>query len=97
MPAANGLQAWLINLDLQCPPGAEHFERVLEIVSGHEDDKTAARQRWREYQQAGHELHAHDLSQKKERAQYLIKRPQTPDLLAYSVICKLFWTYDYGT
>jgi DNA polymerase-3 subunit chi len=59
-----GQQPWLINLDLQCPPGAEGFERILEIVSGHEDDKNAARQRWREYQQAGHDLHAHDVSQK---------------------------------
>ncbi|UYO94792.1 DNA polymerase III subunit chi [Pollutimonas sp. M17] len=67
VPAPNrepGPPPWLINLDLQCPPGAERFERILEIVSGHEDDKNAARQRWREYQQAGHDLHAHDVSPK---------------------------------
>ncbi|MGB3290277.1 MAG: DNA polymerase III subunit chi [Burkholderiaceae bacterium] len=62
--AQAGPRSWLINLDLHCPPGAERFERILEIVSGHEDDKNAARLRWREYQQAGHELHAHDVSQK---------------------------------
>src|SRR3546814_16045720 len=45
MPAANGLQAWLINLDLPCPPGAETFERVLEIVYGHEDAKNSEARR----------------------------------------------------
>src|SRR5690606_35869534 len=58
---------WLINLDLLCPPGAERFERILEIVSGHDDDKNAARLRWREYQRAGHDLHAHDVSQRNKR------------------------------
>jgi DNA polymerase-3 subunit chi len=53
---------WLINLDLKCPPGAEKFERILEIVSNHDDDKLAARERWREYQAGGHVLHAHDVS-----------------------------------
>lgn len=53
---------WLVNLDAACPPGAEQFERVLEIVSNRDEDKTAARQRWREYQQAGFSLTAHDLS-----------------------------------
>ncbi|WP_353150971.1 DNA polymerase III subunit chi [Pollutimonas bauzanensis] len=65
-PAGKGgqLQAWLINLDLNCPPGAERFERVLEIVSNHDEDKQAARERWRQYKEAGHDLHAHDLSRK---------------------------------
>ncbi len=61
-PGASGAPCWLLNLDLQCPPGAERFERVLEIVSGHDEDKLAARNRWREYQAAGHTLHAHDVS-----------------------------------
>jgi DNA polymerase-3 subunit chi len=53
---------WLLNLDLACPPGAEAFERILEIVSDHAEDKAAARTRWREYQAGGHTLHAHDVS-----------------------------------
>jgi DNA polymerase-3 subunit chi len=53
---------WLLNLDLACPPGADAFERILEIVSDHEEDKAAARTRWREYQAAGHTVHAHDVS-----------------------------------
>jgi DNA polymerase-3 subunit chi len=52
---------WLLNLDLDCPPGVERFQRVLEIVSHHEADIQAARLRWTHYQQAGHELHSHKL------------------------------------
>lgn len=54
--------AWLLNLDTECPPGGEHYERILEIVSGHPDDKAAARQRWRSYQDTGFELRAFDIS-----------------------------------
>ncbi|NYT76763.1 DNA polymerase III subunit chi [Alcaligenaceae bacterium] len=53
---------WLLNLDLTIPPHAEQFERILEIVSSHDEDKRAARERWRQYQDAGHDLHAHDVS-----------------------------------
>lgn len=54
-------QDWLLNLDLDCPPGAERFGRILEIVSGHEADIQAARKRWTLYQQAGHEVRGHRL------------------------------------
>lgn len=53
---------WLLNLDDDCPPGFDAFERVLEIVSDDPDDKQAARQRWRTYQGAGHTPQSHDLS-----------------------------------
>lgn len=59
---AGATDAWLLNLDLECPPGAESFGRILEIVSNHEQDREAARARWRQYQSAGHDLHAHDVS-----------------------------------
>lgn len=48
-------------LDLDCPPGAERFDRILEIVSGHEADIQAARRRWALYQQAGHDVRGHRL------------------------------------
>ncbi len=54
--------AWMLNLDTECPPGAERFERILEIVSNHPEDKAAARQRWRAYQEGGFELRAFDIS-----------------------------------
>ncbi|AYD63536.1 DNA polymerase III subunit chi [Achromobacter sp. LC458] len=53
---------WLLNLDNDSPPGFDTFERVLEIVSDDPDDKQAARQRWRTYQNAGHTPQSHDLS-----------------------------------
>lgn len=53
---------WLLNLDTECPPGFDTFERLLEIVSEDPDDKLAARQRWRVYQNAGHTPVSHDLS-----------------------------------
>ena len=55
-------EGWLLNLDLACPPAAEQFERILEIVSGHEADIAAARRRWVAYKAAGHDLRAHDLA-----------------------------------
>ncbi len=54
--------AWLLNLDLDCPPNAQDFVRILEIVSEHEQDKAAARARWQHYKAAGYDLHAHDVS-----------------------------------
>lgn len=56
------LPTWLVNLDMHCPPSIEAYDRVLEIVSGHDQDKLAARERWRNYQAEGHDLHAHDVS-----------------------------------
>lgn len=62
-PARHGAPAaWLLNLDSQCPPGAEGFERILEIVSDKPEDKQAARLRWRQYQADGHTPCAHDVS-----------------------------------
>lgn len=61
-PPDTPLPAWLVNLDAQCPPLAEQYERVLEIVPQDEAQVLAARQRWRQYKDAGHDLHAHDLS-----------------------------------
>lgn len=60
--ASNGDDVWLLNLDMDCPPEATAFGRILEIVSNHDQDRAAARIRWRDYQAEGHELHAHDLS-----------------------------------
>lgn len=58
---SQGTQRWLLNLDMACPPDAAQFARILEIVSHHDDDKTAARQRWASYRKAGFELRAHQL------------------------------------
>ena len=55
-------EAWLLNLDEQCPPWVGKLTRVLEIVSDEESDKAGARVRWRAYQAAGHDLKSHRLS-----------------------------------
>ncbi|MGB3741355.1 MAG: DNA polymerase III subunit chi [Castellaniella sp.] len=52
---------WLLNLDIDCPPEAHRFTRILEIVSGHEADMQAARQRWASYREAGHDVRGHQL------------------------------------
>lgn len=60
--AAAPHEGWLLNLDLDCPPQPQRYERILEIVSEHEADKNAARLRWVAYHKAGHDLRSHDLS-----------------------------------
>ena len=57
-----GAGVWLLNLDTDCPASARQYSRILEIVSEHPDDKAAARERWRTYQQLGFDLRAHDIS-----------------------------------
>lgn len=49
-------QPILLNLDLECPPQSNNFELILEVVSNHEEDKAAARNRWIAYKQAGYEV-----------------------------------------
>lgn len=52
---------WLLNLDNACPPTCGALQRVLEIVSDEPEDKEAARNRWRTYQAAGHDLKSFSL------------------------------------
>lgn len=54
-------ETWLLNLDDACPPTCGPLQRVLEIVSDEPEDKEAARQRWRSYQAAGHDLKSYSL------------------------------------
>ena len=58
---------WLVNLDDQCPPEPTLFTRVLEIVSSDPSDRQQARDRWRQYQAMGLELHGHQLDQRAAR------------------------------
>jgi DNA polymerase-3 subunit chi len=52
----------LVNLGQQIPGEFERFERFIEIVAGAEDDRLAARQRWRHYAHRGYALQRHDRS-----------------------------------
>ena len=51
----------LVNLGHAAPEGHEAFERVVEIVSPREDDRAAARQRWRGYAAAGFVIERHEV------------------------------------
>lgn len=52
---------WLLNLDTACPPQANKFDRILEIVSQNETDILHARARWQEYKKLGFKLKGHKL------------------------------------
>ena len=45
-------------------PGFESFEKVIEVVTQDDDDKSLARLRWKHYADRGYPLVRHDLSQK---------------------------------
>lgn len=52
----------LINLDAEIPDWFSRFTRVLEIVSVDQQDREAARLRYRYFQERGYSLIKHDLS-----------------------------------
>ena len=51
----------LLNLGPQAPERFEAFERVVEIVSMDEDDRAAARSRWRDYAARGATIERHEV------------------------------------
>ncbi|HEB85551.1 MAG TPA: DNA polymerase III subunit chi [Gammaproteobacteria bacterium] len=52
----------LINLDQTVPSFFSRFERVAEIVSADEQQRQAARERFRFYRERGYELETHELA-----------------------------------
>jgi DNA polymerase III subunit chi len=53
----------LLNLRAEWPPFFARYERLVEIVSAHdEDDKRAARERFKFYRERGYEIRTHDLA-----------------------------------
>lgn len=50
----------LLNLWTEPPDGFEAFDRVVEIVSTQEDDRLAARSRWRSYAARGVTIERHE-------------------------------------
>ena len=52
----------LINLDRKEPEFFSRFERLIEIVGADEEDRAAARARWRFYEDRGYALTHHDLA-----------------------------------
>ena len=52
----------LINLSAECPPLFERYQRVLEIVSTEEEERSAGRARYAWYRERGYQIKAHDLA-----------------------------------
>jgi DNA polymerase-3 subunit chi len=52
----------LVNLCPECPSGFSRFERLIEIVSQDEADRSLARTRFRFYRDRGYEIRTHDLA-----------------------------------
>ena len=63
-PAQAPHQQVLVNLGESVPAGFERFERLIEVVGINEDDRTQARQRWKQYADRGYTLQRHDLALK---------------------------------
>lgn len=60
----------LINMRAEVPPFFSRFQRLIEIVSAaDEDDKRAARDRFRHYRDRGYEIRTHDLTKSGARMQ----------------------------
>lgn len=57
-----GIYPVLVNLTGEIPAGLAGYERVIEIVSRDEDDRAAARVRWKAYAQAGYPIEKHEVS-----------------------------------
>jgi DNA polymerase III subunit chi len=52
----------LLNLRPQWPPLFSRFQRLFEIVSIEDEDRRAARERFKFYRDRGYEIRTHDLS-----------------------------------
>ncbi|MBS1208066.1 MAG: hypothetical protein H6R19_464 [Proteobacteria bacterium] len=57
----------LINLADDLPTGYERFKLLVEIVSGDDTGRDAARQRWRFYKEHQHVVQAYDLAKDRAR------------------------------
>lgn len=55
-------QQVLVNLGGQVPEGFERFERLIEIVGVHEDDRRQARGRWKHYAERGYAITRHEIA-----------------------------------
>lgn len=58
----------LLNLGNERPAFFSRFQRLIEIVTTDEEDRLAARERFRFYRDRGYEIRSHDMSQIGKRA-----------------------------
>lgn len=64
VPSAAQHHRVLVNLSDDVPDGFERFERLIEVVSGDDADRQAARRRWKHYADRGYAIVRHDVMQK---------------------------------
>ena len=50
----------LVNIGQSLPSGFERFKRLIEVASSDEQDRLAARTRWKHYQVRGYPLRRHE-------------------------------------
>ena len=62
-PAAAPHRQVLVNLGAPVPDGFEGFERLIEVVSGDDQDRLLARRRWKHYADRGYAIVRHDLAE----------------------------------
>lgn len=55
-------QQVLVNLGACVPEGFERFERLIEVVTGAEEDRLNGRRRWKHYADRGYALARHDIA-----------------------------------
>jgi DNA polymerase-3 subunit chi len=55
-------QQVVVNLGTQVPSGFERFDRLVDIVSGGDEDRQLARSRWRHYADRGYAITRHDFA-----------------------------------
>jgi DNA polymerase-3 subunit chi len=59
----------LLNLSPETPPHFERFERLLEIVARDDEERKAARARYRWYRDRGYPIGDHDLAKEAARSE----------------------------
>jgi DNA polymerase-3 subunit chi len=56
-------QQVLVNLGGSIPDGFERFERLIEVVTQDDQDRSQARHRWKHYADRGYAIVRHDLAE----------------------------------
>jgi DNA polymerase-3 subunit chi len=59
----------LVNLARESPPSFARFQRLIEIVPRDEEERHAARERYRFYRDRGYEIRTHSLAERAKAAE----------------------------
>ncbi len=57
-------QQVLVNLGDELPLGFERFDRVIEVVTMRDEERIAARGRWKHYSERGYKIDRYDIASK---------------------------------